>query len=100
VKTISSNTGTGRQVHANDRLVCVAVADLPVASVPSFRDACGACGTAVWRSNLSAALHAVPECLLCAGDSLRALRARGENPVVRAAPYFEEDLARWRSAAS
>jgi hypothetical protein len=86
-------------VPTSDRLICMAVADLPVAFVPSFRDTCGACGTPIWRSNRSAGLHAVPECVRCAGESLRALRARGENPVVRAAPNVEDDLALWRSTA-
>ena len=76
-----------------DRLICVAVSDLPVPYVPSFRDACDVCGTAVWRSNSSAGLCALPECVRCAGESIRARQARGEAPVVRAAPYAEADLA-------
>jgi hypothetical protein len=80
-------------VRPIDRLICMPVSDLPVPHVPSFRDACDVCGTAVWRSNRSAGLGALPECLQCAGESIRARQLRGETPVVRAAPYAEEDLA-------
>jgi hypothetical protein len=76
-----------------DRLICMAVSDLPVPYVPSFRDACDVCGTAVWRSNRSASLCALPECVGCAGENIRARQVRGETPVVRAAPYAEGDLA-------
>ena len=84
---------TDRTVRPNDRLICMAVSDLPVAHVPSFRDACDVCGTALWRSNRSAGLCAVPECVRCAVESFRARQARGEAPVVRAAPYVEEELS-------
>ena len=76
-----------------DRLICMAVSDLPVPYVPSFRDACDICGTAVWRSNSLAGLYDLPECVRCAGESIRARQVRGETPVVRAAPYAEGDLA-------
>jgi hypothetical protein len=76
-----------------DRLICMTVSDLPVPYVPSFRDACDVCATTVWRSNRSAGLYALPECVRCAGESIRACRVRGETPVVRAAPYAELDLA-------
>ena len=76
-----------------DRLICMAVSDLPVPYVPSFRDTCDICGTTVWRSNRSAGLYALPECVRCAGESIRARRVRGETPVVRAAPYAGSDLA-------
>jgi len=76
-----------------DGLICMTVSDLPVPYVPSFRDACDICGTAVWRSNSSAGLYDLPECVRCAGESIRARQVRGETPVVRAAPYAEGDLA-------
>jgi hypothetical protein len=75
-----------------DRLICVAVSDLPMPYVPSFRDTCDVCGTAVWRSNRAAGLYALAECLRCAGESIRVRQIRGETPVVRAAPYVERDL--------
>ena len=84
---------TNQVVRPNDRLICMPVSDLPVAHVPSFRDACDVCGTAVWRSNRSAGLCALPECVRCAGESIRARQARGEAPVVRAASYADGDLA-------
>ena len=76
-----------------DRLICMAVSDLPVPYVPSFRDACDICGTVVWRSNRSAGLFALPECVRCAGESIQARQVRGGTPVVRAAPYAGADLA-------
>jgi hypothetical protein len=76
-----------------DMLICMTVSDLPVQSVPSFRDACDVCGTALWRSNSSAGLYVVPECVRCARKSIRARQVRGETPVVRVAPYSEADLA-------
>ena len=82
-----------RMVRPADRLICMTVSDLPVPYVPSFRDACDVCGTAVWRSNGSAELCALPECVRCAGDSIRARQVLGETPVVQAAPYAEADLA-------
>jgi hypothetical protein len=71
----------------------MAVEDLPMPHVPSFRDACDVCGTAVWRSNRSVGFCALSECVRCAGESIRARQARGEAPEVRAAPYADVDLA-------
>ena len=82
-----------RMVRPADRLICMTVSDLPVPYVPSFRDACDVCGTVVWRSNRSAGLHALPECVRCAGGTIRAGQDRGETPVVREAPYVGVDLA-------
>jgi len=84
---------TDQIVRPSDRLICMAVEDLPMPHVPSFRDACDVCGTAVWRSNRSVGFCALSECVRCAGESIRARQARGEAPEVRAAPYADVDLA-------
>jgi hypothetical protein len=77
---------------SGDRLICMAVSDLPVAHVPSYLDQCGVCGTAVWRSDRSGWFRALPICTRCASEAIRACQARGEGSVVRAAPYVGEDL--------
>jgi hypothetical protein len=84
---------TDQIVRPNDRFICMAVSDLPVPHVPSFRDTCDVCGSGVWRSNRSAGLCAVPEGLRCAGESIRARQARGEAPMVQAATYPDGDPA-------
>ena len=61
--------------------------------VASFRDTWNVCGTAVWRSNLSAGLYAVLERARCTKARPRALRASSRTPVVQAALYAGEDLA-------
>ena len=71
-------------------LVCVRVADFPRATVPSYRDRCGACGFEVWRSNRSAYVDVAGcLCVPCAALGV----ATNPDIEVTTAAYVAADLA-------
>jgi hypothetical protein len=97
--SVPANRDADQRVRPRDRLICMAVSDLPVAHVPSYLDQCGVCGRAVWRSDRSGWFGALPICTRCASEAIRACQARGEGSVVRAAPYVGEDMTEGQEGA-
>jgi len=80
--------GYSRRMTENQEpavLVCVRIADMPIANVPSIMAECMECRAPLWRSEGSLGAQEICDviCLYCAGDT-EEIASAGMLPSVRA----------------